>query len=478
MFLPWHASASLAYIQRLYSRITSKAPRLLDLPAELLFRICIYLDYDSLVNARQTCQTLYGVTNTRYYWETLCHYLESKPGIQQPLLESDEEKSLEKLRSHALKTLRVHERWPTLSPQLFHARFVGTKRSWGETAVLPGGKWLFGLFEGGQAAIMDLDSDKPEHHILFTVPRFRVDHLPRFHLMTDDSQSKLSFHVVLFGSRIFENGTSHICIYQVTHQPGHSPEFLATHLTTCRNSALRGQRYWVDLSERYFVQTCDRFNVRERKYSGPILQLYCYSDGSGISKESLKRKLDKKGNARPFFLPNGHLGVATMSSVEIFRIHESTDTALPELISLHRIPANLEARFMSRPFIGSRGIYLVSLTSNKTLKRIHIKHDPATPPIAEDLGPLELNSGFFSMSHANFGPLSSAFYLDRNCIKIATYDLFSDSSPEYKCQQLSLADVGITGMMQTISGSDNSVGRIIIKFHNGGGMGFLLLDLV
>lgn len=161
--------------------------------------------------------------------------------------------------------------------------------------------------------------------------------------------------------------------------------------------------------------------------------------------------------------------------VEVLAIRKSDSAALPSLVLLHRIPANLSPLYISRPFVGSHSVYLIGAGDNH-MNCITISHVPTTPPTVEELGPLVLEPGW-TASNTRIGPFSSVILQEGDCIDIATYDFcpprfFGFRSLRYKFDTGSIGPVSATA----VAGLDNIAGRIVLK--TGETSCFLVMDLV
>ena len=106
----------------------------------------------------KTCRTLRDKMNDRYFWNTLCSILESKPGIWRPFFEVDNEKSLGDLKRYTWNVLWVHDAWLAPSEPQFRFRTLKSPNLWIKVEVLPGGRWLFGVDDVLKALMVDLDS--------------------------------------------------------------------------------------------------------------------------------------------------------------------------------------------------------------------------------------------------------------------------------------------------------------------------------
>ena len=131
-----------------------------------LHRCKLQHGYISKANGQtKTCRTLHGITNDRYFWNTLRSILESKPGIRPPFFETDNERSLSDLKRYTWNALRAHDAWLAPSEPQFCFRTLKSSTLWTRTEVLPGGRWLFGLDNDQKALMVDLDSGT--HYDLF-----------------------------------------------------------------------------------------------------------------------------------------------------------------------------------------------------------------------------------------------------------------------------------------------------------------------
>jgi len=146
----------------------------------------------------KTCRTLHDITNDRYFWNTLCSILESKPGIRRPFFEVDNERSLGDLKRYTWNILRVHDAWLAPSEPQFRFRTLESPNLWRRTEVLPGGRWLFGIDDDQKALMVDLDSGT--YYDLFKL-HHPQDHkgLSSFQLSFREG-ARSSFRVVCFDS--------------------------------------------------------------------------------------------------------------------------------------------------------------------------------------------------------------------------------------------------------------------------------------
>ena len=149
----------------------------------------------------KTCRTLHDITNDRYFWNTLCSILESKPGIRRPFFEVDNERTLGDLKQYTWNVLRVHDAWLAPSEPQFRFRTLKSPNLWRKAEVLPGGRWLFGIDNGLKALMVDLDSGT--HYDLFKLhhPQDRKD-LSSFQLSFKEGV-RSSFRVALFSPSIW-----------------------------------------------------------------------------------------------------------------------------------------------------------------------------------------------------------------------------------------------------------------------------------
>lgn len=167
----------------------------------------------------KTCKTLYDITNSRYFWETLRYDLQSKPGIREPLFELMSDQSLGELKRHTWDMLRVYDKWSDPSPPQFRISTINSGYQWDDFEVLPGGKWLFGVVCPGHGCIIDLNVKQPMHHFLFEeFHESLFAHRCRISLL-EGRQS--SFRVALFDDLCKRDRTSiHLQISCITpHRP-------------------------------------------------------------------------------------------------------------------------------------------------------------------------------------------------------------------------------------------------------------------
>ncbi|KAF5352543.1 hypothetical protein D9756_006232 [Leucocoprinus leucothites] len=468
----WLVSLLFAYLKNRYLRYVLRPPRLLDLPREILFDICLRLDYRALTNIHQTCKTFHGVTSSPYFWTTLCTMLESRPGFQQSLFEPDPKKSIDGLERYTRNLLRIHDGWLASSSPQFRTRQVNSKFSWYSYEVLPGGRWLFGVHTDGRACILDLNAERATHHILLKTSHPQDSILPviKFFIKED---SRSSFRVALYKKECWDDESTRICIYQIEQQIGPKIRFRATTLAVIWDCPRGHIRSCVELSERYIVQCCSLLNTgRDRK---PVmLQLRRYSKDSTVSERYIEKQLVDIGWAKAFFLPNDRIGVVTRASVEIYSIHETSSSRMPDLVLLHRIPAECNPTFSSRPFTGSCRTHLVGIRQD-VVKHFSISHDITIPPTVETMGPLKFKPNY-TTSHTKFGPLASVYFQDENEIDIATYDLSSSQSSNFRSFRLNLSDRCIGSQVITLAGLDDHNGRIVLKI--GGKFSFFVMDII
>ena len=152
----------------------------------------------------KTCRTLRDKMNDRYFWNTLCSLLESKPGIRRPFFEADNERSLGDLKRYTWNILRVHDAWLAPSEPQFHFRTLKSPNLWRKAEVLPGGRWLFGIDHDPKALMVDLDSGI--HYDLFKLhhPQYR-EGLLSFQLSFKEGV-RSSFRVALFDPSSWKGG--------------------------------------------------------------------------------------------------------------------------------------------------------------------------------------------------------------------------------------------------------------------------------
>ncbi|KAF5352545.1 hypothetical protein D9756_006234 [Leucocoprinus leucothites] len=468
----WLISSSITYLRNWYLGLTSPSPQLLDLPHEILFNICLHLDYQALTNTTQTCKKLRDITSSQYFWKTLCAILESRPGFQQPLFEPDQKKSFDDLQRYTRNMLRIHDGWLGPSSPQFRTRQVKSRFSWDSYELLPGGRWLFGVLTDGRACILDLDAERPVNHVLLATFHPQDLTLSEFNiLIKEDNHS--SFLVALYKKECWDNESTRICIYQVEQQIEPKIRFRATSLAVIWDCPRGHIRSCVELSERYIIQCCSLLNT-DSDHTPVILQLRRYSKDPAVSEKYIEKQLADEGSAKAFLLPNDRLGVITWFSVEIYSIHETSNTAMPDLVLLHRIPADYNPSFSSRPFIGKNGIHLVGVYQD-VVSRVVIDHDFAVPPIIKSIGSLKFKPSY-SRSHTKFGPLVSVYFQGQNEIDIATYDLSSACFLNFRRSRLNLSDCCNGGQVVTLAGLDDNRGRIVLKLN--GGLNFLVMDLI
>jgi len=97
-----------------------------------------------------------------------------------------------------------------------------------------------------------------------------------------------------------------------------------------------------------------------------------------------------------------------MSAIDIYAITNSSDEEFPDLLPLRHVIVELHPRGVSRPLVGSGGIYLIGIRDLEA-KRIFISHNPAIAPTTKVLGPLE-SACVLTISHRQFGTMASFSY--------------------------------------------------------------------
>ncbi|KAF5352547.1 hypothetical protein D9756_006236 [Leucocoprinus leucothites] len=469
---PGSISSAVAYPQdwHLHPGPVLRSPQLLDLPHETLFDICLHLDHQALANVTQACRALHAITNSEHFWKRLCAMLESGPGFQQSLFKSDQKKSFNDLQRYTRNMLRVHDGWLSPSPPNFRTRQVKSMLLWNNYELLPGSRWLFGVLIDGRVCILDLDAESATYHILLATSHPQDSVLTKFKIFVSEGNHSY-FRVALYNTDCRDSKSTRICIYQIEQQIG---GFQVTPLTVIWDLARSHFRGCVELSERYIVQCCYLLNGSNDD-APAVLQLRRYSNDSTVPRRYIEKQLADLGWAGAFFLPNDCLGLFRRSSVEIYSIHETSSTVMPDLVPLHCIPSNCNPIFSSRPFIGRYGTHLVGIHQN-TVKRVSISHDVTVQPTVETLGALNLEPNY-DTRHTKFGPLASVYCENMTKVDIATYNVSSFYFPKFRSFHLDLSDRYIGGRITAVAGLDDHNGRIVLEPF-GRERGFVVMDIM
>ncbi|KAJ3562344.1 hypothetical protein NP233_g9634 [Leucocoprinus birnbaumii] len=509
--------------------------RLLDLPTELLYRICMSLDYRSLwiirrvgiaftrdyrsrilIDFLKTCRTIHDILNDGHFWEMLSSHLNSRPGIHKPQFE-DPHPSISELRKRTSRALYAHDKWLSLpsTEQKVRTSRHRVKRcvnDWFDIALLPGGKWLFVRLADGTARMVRWNQNRRRFSDIYAIEGFRLkntgDFLPKANLWIrregHDTHSLSAFRMALplVNTPPGDVTTSRIHIYQIDQVQDvkdNNPKIDSMINGVFSGSLVAQIRYYpfsartgnfltpARLSENYFVQcycksleegNIEKWKVRLHRYTNPVMT---------PTRDFVER--DVKSEVMPFLLPHDRLGLVTGSSIEVLTIDESNTRKPPVLEPLHSIEAELSPCYLSSPLTGSQATYVLGLNhldldshsaasnEKRVLRRVTLDHDTSFPVI-EDLGNLELSSSPTRWRNI-YGPLASVFLQAPSHIEVVTYDLLAQHSPFFERRRIKVPKLGSLefGNAEVI-GLDDLSGRLVLCVCNAiGDKSLLVVDL-
>ena len=165
-----------------------------------------------------------------------------------------------------------------------------------------------------------------------------------------------------------------------------------------------------------------------------------------------------------------------MPAIDIYAITNSSDEEFPDLLPLRHVIVELHPRGVSRPLVGSGGIYLIGIRDLEA-KRIFISHNPAIAPTTKVLGPLE-SACVLTISHRQFGTMASFSYENQSWdLVMATYDMTSYPSC-YRWLRLNILEISNNrAIVKYLAELDDNVGRLVIR-RSGADNHFLVMDVI
>ncbi|KAF9442604.1 hypothetical protein P691DRAFT_779311 [Macrolepiota fuliginosa MF-IS2] len=474
--LPTHSHASPKRCLSLWP--TSKA-YLISLPPEILDEILSYLGVESLLSLRQTCRALRKATSSRHIWLHLAKTFLSRSNtsrLEEPL-DSYTGKELE---DWTLRRCRVQSAWS--SPNL---RF--TRRTMqgliSPPTLLPGGRWLLSIHEGGRLLATDLDARVLESKTLVEVGEFiegsSISDFPgAFEVWVDPRAAYLSCRIALFKTGFLselDGGTTRtrFHIYQMRLEGHGSDAQLVAEPYQVFEGLYPGKIMSAALDDCCVIQSrdCSEYDDFWEDH-WPVVHITPCHIPAVLNTMPVTMKIDgMRTITDTYILPNKRFAVSGRGFVRIYAIPTTAETssnrvAPLQTIRLRLMPTQMVQAIRSPLLVGPHSTTIM-YAAERAIVVLQVPHDSA-----EALRIIELGKHSFQFDFKQYVTFSRTVFVWRNGgpflhLGITDHDWFSAAHDD-RLRDRNLSYRTIKNIRRATLGScvlcgyDEGIGRLVV----------------
>ncbi|KAF9442608.1 hypothetical protein P691DRAFT_810342, partial [Macrolepiota fuliginosa MF-IS2] len=479
---------SHAFPKKFVSLWSASKPLLVSLPPEILDEILSYLGVESLLSLRQTCRTLQKATSSRHIWLHLVRTLLSQSNVSR-LEEPLDSYTGKELEDWILRRCRVQRAWN--SPNLrFTQRTMQGLIS--PPILLPGGRWLLSMHEGGRLHATDLDAGVLEPKMLIEVEEFiegsNISDFPStFEVWVDPRATSLSCRVALFKTGLFsesDGGTRHtrFHIYQMRLEGHGSDARLVAEPYQVFGGLYPGKIMSAALDDCYFIQSrdCGEYDdFWEDRWA--VVHVFSFLIPTAPNITPITMKIDNMRTITDtYILPHKRFALSGQGSVRIYAIpataEASNSLAAPlQTIRLYLMPTQMIQAIRSPLLVGPHSTTIM-YAAERAIMALQVPHDSA-----EALRIINLGKHSFQFDFKQYVTFSRTVFVWQDGspflhLGITEHDWFSiargDRSRNMKLSYRTIKKIHKTtlGLLCVLCGYDEGIGRLVVF---GGGDGEL-----